>query len=297
MKYFIVFQEKKGEKHLWAPTQNTKSFFHKNILDVRKEDIIFISHGAKIVAYSKAITNPYENYNENTIWDPNGHRVDIEVINLEYSFKMKNYKETVLEYKSKVEKYFPYNVDGNGNQGYLFKITEDFANYIISLIEKNGNKKVEIYSNREEIEEIEQLLEDKKLIGEEKEVVIKARVNQGIFRKQLLNSECKCKLCGLSNEKLLIASHIKPWSESDKNEKLHIHNGLLFCPHHDKLFDKFLISFEDDGKIIISDELSQEDRMLLNIRDNMKVKISDENKKYLKWHRNEFFARMSKEYK
>ncbi len=295
MKYFIVFQHGKQEEHLWTPTENSNRYVHQSIHDIKEGDIVYISLNAQIVAYSHSINAPYKYDNtEQKKYPPSGHRVDLKIENLLSPFKIKNYKKEVLEYRKKVKKHFPYDKNCNGVQGaYLYEISQEFSDFIISLIEKNGNKKVEIYSNKKEIEEIEQLLEDKKLIGEEKEIVIKARVNQGIFRKQLLNSECKCKLCGLSNEKLLIASHIKPWSESDENEKLHVHNGLLFCPHHDKLFDKFLISFEDDGKIIISDELSQEDRMLLNIRDSMKVKISDENKKYLKWHRDKFFEMKS----
>ena len=52
---------------------------------------------------------------------------------------------------------------------------------------------------------------------------------------------------------LLVASHIKPWSISDANEKLDIHNGLLMCPNHDKLFDRGYISFDDTGRILISE--------------------------------------------
>ena len=54
---------------------------------------------------------------------------------------------------------------------------------------------------------------------------------------------------------LLVASHIKPWSISDANEKLDIHNGLLMCPNHDKLFDRGYISFDDTGRILISEKL------------------------------------------
>ena len=295
MKYYIVFQERSGENFLWAPTKSSYFFFHKNVQEVRKGDVIFINHNAQIVGYSEAITDPYENYNENTTWDPNGHRVDIKVTPLDLPFKMKDYKDKVLEYKNKVEKYFPYNIDGNGNQGYLYEITEEFADFIKAIILEKENKKIEsAFSKKAIVEEIDRIIENKNLVGKDAEAIVKIRINQNVFRQQLLNIEKKCKLCGLSNEKLLIASHIKPWSESSEDEKLHIHNGFLFCPHHDKLFDKFLISFEEDGRIIISEKLSKEDRILLNIREDLRIELNNENKKYLKWHRGKFLNKRDK---
>ena len=47
----------------------------------------------------------------------------------------------------------------------------------------------------------------------------------------------KCCLCGVDDDALLVASHIKPWAKSDEHEKLDLDNGLLLCPNHDKLFD------------------------------------------------------------
>jgi putative restriction endonuclease len=290
VKFYVVFQEKSGEDHLWAPTTNTNQFYHLNILKVKKGDVIFINHNTKIIAYSYALTDPYENYYINDKWDPNGHRVDLRVVNLELPFRIKDYKEQVEIYKSKVEKGFPYNIKLGGNQGYLYEITEEFASFISSVINERERKEVVDSPNKiEEIKEINAIIEEKKLVGEEREAVIKIRTNQGIFRKQLLNMECKCKLCGMSNEKLLIASHIKSWVESNETEKLHKYNGFLFCPHHDKLFDKFLISFTDNGEIIISDKLSFEDKILLNIGENMKINLEEDNKIYLQWHRRKFF--------
>ena len=49
----------------------------------------------------------------------------------------------------------------------------------------------------------------------------------------------------------IITSHIKPWAKSNKFEKLDSENVFLLCSIHDALFDKGLISFSDDGTIII----------------------------------------------
>lgn len=60
----------------------------------------------------------------------------------------------------------------------------------------------------------------------------------------------RCCLCEMENPEFLIASHIKPWAESERKEKLDVNNGFLMCPNHDRIFDKGYITFDDDGKII-----------------------------------------------
>ena len=59
-----------------------------------------------------------------------------------------------------------------------------------------------------------------------------------------------CRVSDTSDVRVLIASHIKPWSKSNDEERLDGENGFLLAPHVDKLFDRFLISFEDDGALI-----------------------------------------------
>lgn len=125
--------------------------------------------------------------------------------------------------------------------------------------------------------------------GIERESYVKTRVNQSYFRGDLLKSQQKCCLCGVCNEEILIASHIKPWSVSESNEKLDPDNGLLLCANHDRLFDRGLISFDDTGKIIISEKLSDEDRLLLNINSNMYITLNENRKRFLEFHRKNIF--------
>ncbi len=127
------------------------------------------------------------------------------------------------------------------------------------------------------------------LEGKTKEAVVKVRVNQGDFRNILLGKNNKCCLCGVSNPSLLIASHIKPWAESDSHEKLDYNNGFLMCPNHDKLFDSGLITFDSEGNIIVSESLSETDKIFMNVNSKMKIKLTEGNKKYLEFHRNNVF--------
>lgn len=137
-------------------------------------------------------------------------------------------------------------------------------------------------------------IENSKDFGEVVERVIKARKNQNKFRQALLKREDKCKICGLACKELLVASHIKAWSKSSKEEKLDPNNGFLLCSKHDSLFDKHLITFSHDGKIIISKRLSESDKNILGLNDNIIIEISDENKYYLKAHRKVFYENENK---
>lgn len=139
----------------------------------------------------------------------------------------------------------------------------------------------------EEAERIEAELSSLK--GEEREAVVKLRVNQGVFRNLLLEKYKHCCLCQVSNRGLLSASHIKPWSASTSEEKLDRNNGFLMCPNHDRLFDKGFISFKDDGSIMISEHLSETDRIFTNVRPNMSIELTEGNKRYLRYHRDNVY--------
>jgi predicted restriction endonuclease len=115
-----------------------------------------------------------------------------------------------------------------------------------------------IITNKEELDnnivsekakEIEEEISSLNVDGASQKAIVNVRVNQDIFRNYLLKRYKRSCLCGVKNPTLLIASHIKPWAESEAKEKLDVDNGFLMCPNHDKIFDKGYITFDDDGKI------------------------------------------------
>ena len=118
--------------------------------------------------------------------------------------------------------------------------------------------------------------------------IVKIRIGQGYFRNQLLKQREKCEICGLTNPSLLIASHIKCWKDSNDDERIDSNNGLLLCTMHDALFDKHLISFDDNGNILISNVLTNTDRHILNLSRNIMIKMNEEKKRYMKEHRKMF---------
>lgn len=88
--------------------------------------------------------------------------------------------------------------------------------------------------------------------GKEREAMIKARVNQTFFRSAILSSyNSKCCITGLSIPALLVASHIIPWSQNQK-ERLNPRNGLCLNSIHDRAFDKGLTTITADYKIRVS---------------------------------------------
>jgi len=125
---------------------------------------------------------------------------------------------------------------------------------------------------------------------QETETVVKQkkRKGQAKFRRDLLSLTNECEICGVNDEKLLIAGHIKSWEDSDNRERLDTNNGLVLCAIHDKLFDKGLISFSNDGNIKISPDLSKKNKDILRLSSKISIKLNARKKQYMKYHRNNY---------
>jgi putative restriction endonuclease len=88
--------------------------------------------------------------------------------------------------------------------------------------------------------------------GRERLALIKARINQTFFRNAILASyDNRCAITGLPVKELLIASHIKPWVDDEKN-RLNPSNGICLNALHDKAFDRGLITITPDYRIKVS---------------------------------------------
>lgn len=87
----------------------------------------------------------------------------------------------------------------------------------------------------------------------ERQQLVAARVGQGMFRADLLRYwDHRCAVSGCRVPEVLIASHIQPWSISTNAQRLDPYNGLLLAAHVDRLFDRGLISFSDQGEMIVA---------------------------------------------
>lgn len=93
--------------------------------------------------------------------------------------------------------------------------------------------------------------------AETRRVVTEQRIKQSFFRRAVLSSyRGRCCMSGLSESRLLIASHIVPWGK-DKANRLNPSNGLCLSAIHDRAFDQGLITLSDDCRIVLSKALSE----------------------------------------
>ncbi|WP_441000767.1 HNH endonuclease [Fodinibius sp. SL11] len=128
----------------------------------------------------------------------------------------------------------------------------------------------------------------------EREAITKARIGQGRFRSLLIKYWEKCAVTGCHNNSLLTASHIKPWSECKVDEAIDKFNGILLSPSMDSAFDSGLISFKNDGSIMISNALSDSDAQSVGINSDLELRrIEDSHKEYLAYHRKHIFRQES----
>ncbi|MCU7871342.1 MAG: HNH endonuclease [Candidatus Thiodiazotropha sp. (ex Lucinoma borealis)] len=136
-------------------------------------------------------------------------------------------------------------------------------------------------------EDIEEIVGNMNLEETEKSQLISARVGQGKYRKSLLSYWGRCAVTGVKEPVMLLASHIKPWSKCSNEERLDQFNGLLLSPNLDRAFDQGLVSFSENGSIIISPLLS--DPETLGIHPDMHIQLCPEHQQYMEYHRANVF--------
>lgn len=133
--------------------------------------------------------------------------------------------------------------------------------------------------------------------GETRQVLTTQRIKQHFFRRAVLSSyRGRCCMSGLSDTRLLIASHIVPWSQ-DKQNRLNPSNGLCLSAIHDRAFDKGLMTLTDDLKIVISDNLKRRDDVFvrevllpLHGRTIESPERFAPQPEFVAWHRNAIFV-------
>ena len=123
----------------------------------------------------------------------------------------------------------------------------------------------------------------------ERKGLVTSRVGQGTYRKELIEKwGGKCAVTNSSTKQILIASHIVPWSESNDYERMDKENGILLSPLYDALFDRHLISFSDEGIILISKKLEHQEIQTLGIKSDSTIRVTEGMKAYLQRHRKIF---------
>lgn len=151
----------------------------------------------------------------------------------------------------------PIRPDGNGNQScYLAAISPELGLYLISILgfdRSDVEESITDIRQALQCDKAEEVIASSAYQSTEKAQLIMSRKGQGLFRKNVIRIEGSCRVTGVTDQRFLIASHIKPWSECSDTERLDGDNGLFLAPHIDKLFDRGWITFMDNGELVATE--------------------------------------------
>jgi putative restriction endonuclease len=208
------------------------------------------------------------------------------------------------------ERYSPIRANGYSNQDvYLAQISKPIALVVaqlaspellgiirgIQISEATETPLPELRGIVEwEEQEAEQISEDSHLRETEKQALIKARRGQGLFRQNVGHIEHFCRITRVDQPEHLIASHIKPWRESDNRERLFEGNGLLLTPTIKHLFDRGFISFENGGELLVSPVAHKDSLNKMGIITDRVVNVggfAKPQKEFLEFHRTNVFLK------
>jgi putative restriction endonuclease len=116
------------------------------------------------------------------------------------------------------------------------------------------------------------------------------------FKRAVHKYQPKCPFTGVSEERLLVASHIKPSivciREGRLDQASHHLNGISLSPTYDRLFDRGLITFSDRGELICGTELKLDTWLRLQIDPTILRSYDikpNGREEYLEYHRNYVF--------
>ena len=286
---------------LWSPkTQidGSRSQNYDFMAEIQPGDYVFSYSDRKIralgIAISTAHTSPKPEFRtKGSNWSATGWQVDVSFKELEVPFEPQEYFDEIKPLLP--EKYSPMQSSGKVQQAYLFEISQQLFDVLLTHSDVTPSilRDVKPYlaSNDVQDEIHEKDIIQRVNIGPlEKENLVKSRRGQGIFKTNVKMIEKECRVTKLQDRDFLIASHIKPWKDSNDLEKIDGNNGLLLSPHVDKLFDSGLISFADDGEMLLSSKLNVEVLNIWGINKELNAgTFSAEQRTYLNFHRQNRF--------
>ena len=273
-KYWWVSQNKTynhevGGGYLWSPQTNragTRVAAYDHMTEIGRGDVVFSFAGMEIRAVGVALESAFESEKPTVFgsagegWASTGWRVPVEFTRVFAPIKPANHMDVLGPLLP--TKYSPIRIDGVGNQQYLFPLPETMAFALLNLLRNpalpDPNDLLPALDPLAMTALDQEILSQPTVSETEKQALVLARRGQGLFRNRVRAFEPQCRVTGVSSDRLLIASHIKPWKGSTNDERLDGNNGLFLSPHIDKLFDSGLISFSQRGEVYVSPDLDSE---------------------------------------
>ena len=280
-----------GRGILWAPLTKSDGGEYEpysNMRIAKIGDVVFSYADGRIghVGFvdAAAIPSPKPDYASKTPWANTGLLLPVTFVALRRPIVPKEHLDRIVPLLA--PRYAPIQANGNGNLSYLSSISDEMGALLMQLGEVDANALQHDAASESIAKDIRDVAADPSVGPTDRLQLSKARIGQGNFRKSVLAIEPACRVTGITAVPLLRASHIKPWRESTNAERLDGANGLMLAPHIDLLFDKFLISFEDSGRLLLSPKLEKSVRKKWHLAEAAEPRpFSAAQRAYLATHR------------
>jgi hypothetical protein len=296
--------------YLWSPMRNSngaRNQTYENMRLVRLGDTVFSYAHSRIGAIGRvtepatSCPKPDEFGDVGGYWSNEGWMVEVDFRPVPRPLQPSQAIDTIGPLLP--TRYSPIQKNGHGNQGcYLAGISDALGQLLLALMSADrvadGDIAADVApvdSTRPDVlEDIHRIEADVSLTVTQRLQLAKARVGQGLFRKRVIVLDGVCRVTGVTDTRVLVASHIKPWREADNADRLDGNNGILLSPHVDALFDEELLSFEDDGQMLVHPSLSPDVLYRWSIDSAKRVEpFRDQQRRFLARHR-ELFAQRAR---
>jgi hypothetical protein len=312
MRYWWVnqnqtFRQEQDGGYLWSPKRNAngaRNPFYETMREVSPGDIVFsfvdtaISAVGVAQSYCWESPKPSEFGNTGQYWEDVGWKVRVQFTPVVHRVRPKDHMAVLRDLLP--SRYSPLQANGNGVQSiYLTELAPAFAGALAGLIGAEAQSLIggvavgAPMQTDDDLDYWEHRLEaavesDTSLPPTERETIIRARRGQGLFKERVMQVEERCRITHVNNPVHLVASHCKPWRDSNNRERLNGDNGLLLTPSIDHLFDRGFIGFEDNGELIVSPVAHRPSLERMGIETNAVVNVggfSSGQKSFLDYHR------------
>ena len=303
-----TYRQEHAGGYLWSPKRNAngaKNPFYETMREVSPGDVVFSFVDTVIAAIGVAQSycwespKPAEFGDTGQYWEDIGWRVRVAFTPLVHRVRPKDHMGVLRPLLP--DRYSPLQPNGNGIQSvYLTELTSAFAETLAGLVGTEAeplmggvavgapmqtNDDLDWWEHR-----IENRIEcDTAIPPTDREAIIRARRGQGVFKQRVMEIEQRCRITGVANPVHLIASHCKPWRDSNNTERVNGENGLLLTPTIDHLFDRGFIGFEDSGNLIISPVAHKQSLEWMGIETKGTVNVggfTEGQRHFLEFHRN-----------
>jgi putative restriction endonuclease len=265
--------------YLWSPKREAsgaRSQFYDNMREAEPGDAVLsyadglIGNVGSVTDFAIAAPKPDAFESAGANWSEEGWMLPVAWQALPIAVRP---KDRIAELRPLLPaKYSPIQPDtGNGNQkAYLAEVGKDVFDILVGPVAL-ANEDAAGDRHQNVLRAVEDKIQDAVTSSDDldsttKQQIILARHGQGLFRWRVAQLERSCRLTGVDNPRFLTASHIKPWRLcATAQERLDGANGLLLAPHVDRLFDRGFITFQRDGKVLVSSKLDPADLQRLGL--------------------------------